>query len=95
VIAFFLLTVSLDERRVCPRFRLKIEIESKISFRLEVKRCMIALASHRSEIAKIESENEQEISKKNSSDPCFEIACVSCLLGAVDLPACASHYVSL
>jgi hypothetical protein len=42
----------------------KIEIEAKILFRLDAQKGMISLVSHRSEKAKIRSENELAVSKK-------------------------------
>jgi hypothetical protein len=66
--------------RVRPPFRFaseaKIETEAKFSFRLEAKKGMISLVSHRSETAKNWSENEREIkqneakkSKRNEKEP--------------------------
>ncbi len=44
----------------------KIEIEAKISFRLEAKKSMISLVSHRTETAKIWSKNVQ-VNKRNEA----------------------------
>jgi hypothetical protein len=41
--------------------RKKIEIEAKISFRLEKKKGMISVVSHRSEIAKSETKKNRKV----------------------------------
>jgi hypothetical protein len=46
----------------------KIEIEAKISFRLEAKKSMISLVTDRSEKAKICSKKECEINEKKRTN---------------------------